>query len=340
MPAAAQTLRLAVYAAPLSRDGPGLLLRDIGKDEAQAAAAARIVAEVAPDILVLTDIDYDHGLAALTAFADRAGGYPHRFALRPNGGMATGVDLDGDGRVDARDAQGYGRFAGDGGMAVLSRHPILAEEVRDFSALLWRDLPGATLPTRDGAPFPTPEAQAIQRLSSNGHWAVPVATPGGRLTLLVHDATPPVFDGPEDRNGLRARDELRLWQVLLDGGLGAPPPAPFVVMANTNLDPADGEGDRSAMAAFLADPRLQDPRPASPGGAAAPSPGHAGDPSLATADWDEANSAGNLRVAYILPSADLAVTGAGVFWPAAGTPGADLLAEAGPHRLVWVDIAP
>jgi len=118
--------------------------------------------------------------------------------------------MDGNGYTgDARDAQGYGRFSGDGGMAILSRYPI--GELRDLSAILWKDVEDATLPTVDGALFPSEEAIVIQRLSTTGHWIVPISMPNGPpLTLMVWSATPLVFDGPEDRNGLRNRDELRL----------------------------------------------------------------------------------------------------------------------------------
>ena len=301
-------------------------------------AAAAIVAEVSPDILLLTEFDYDAGLAALRAFAEAAGGFPYAFALRPNAGMPSGVDLDGDGYADnARDAQGYGRFSGDGGLALLSRWPIRVDEVQDFSDLLWRDLPGAVLPTVDGAPFPSEAAHAVQRLSTTGHWIVPVEVPGGPVTILAHAATPPVFDGPEDRNGLRGRDELRLWEAVLDGSLGSAPEGWFVLLAKTNIDPVDGDGLTAAMAGFLARPDLLDPAPRSAGGAI-PDPDHAGDPALDTTLWD----VGNLRVSYVLPSRDWQVTGAGVFWPAPDDPKAALLGEdglaAGPHRLVWADL--
>lgn len=89
--------------------------------------------QVAPNVLVLSDFDYDNDLdfdldldgLAFAAFADMfEGRYPFMFARTPNAGLATGYDIDGDGRTgDARDAQGYGRFAGDGGLAILSRFP-------------------------------------------------------------------------------------------------------------------------------------------------------------------------------------------------------------------------
>lgn len=222
-------------------------------------------------------------------------------------------------------------------MLVLSRYPVDAAASRDFSSLLWRDLPGATLPQADGAPFPSTEAQAIQRLSTTGHWAVRIDAPGGPLTLLAFAATPPVFDGPEDANGLRNADEVRFWELYLDGAFG--PPGPDIILAgNANLDPDDGDGRRAAIRQLLDDPRLQDPRPASAGGAAAADDGQRGDPARDTADWPD-GAPGNLRVSYVLPGRAWMVTGAGVDWPAPDDPRASGdEALAGPHHLVWVEV--
>ena len=219
-------------------------------------------------------------------------------------------------------------------MALLSRLPLGAP--KDFSALLWRDLPGARLPEAEAKPFPSEEAQAAQRLSSAGHWVVPLEAPGGTVALLAWAATPPVFDGPEDRNGLRNADELALWARLLDGAWGEAPER-FVLLGDANLDPSDGEGFSRDLAALLADPRLQDPHPASEGAGDAADPGHKGDPALDTVDWPDERP-GNLRTTYVLPSATLTVTGAGVLWPSPRDPLAPLAEAAGPHRLVWVDL--
>jgi len=326
-PSLAENLRIATFHAELSRDGPGLLLRDILRSDPQVEAAARVIALASPDVLVLLGIDYDHDLAALGAFADRVAAagavYPHRFALRPNTGRATGLDMDGDGRLGGpRDAQGYGRFAGEGGMAVLSRLPIDAAGVRDFSGLLWRDLPGTILPGGMSA-----EVLDAQRLSTTGHWEVPVRLAGGEtLRLLAWHATPPVFDGPEDRNGRRNHDEAALWLRLLDGALpDAAPAAPFVLLGDANMDPDRREGRPEAMLLLLAHPGLQDPRPMGAGG-------------LATADFPEAGGPGRIRADYVLPSAGLTVRASGVVWPAEGDPMLDVVRAASRHRLVWVDI--
>lgn len=335
-PALAETLRVATYAAPLSRDGPGLLLRDIGKgDDPGIVAILAVLGAVEADVVVLTDFDFDHDQQALTAFA-AAAGYPHFHSRAPNSGVPTGLDLDGNGkRGEARDAQGYGRFTGDGGMAVLSRYPVIADAVQDHSGLLWQDLPDAKRPSTM-----TDEVAGVQRLSSSGHWVVPVMAPDGRVDVLASSHTPPVFDGPEDRNGLRNHDELVLWQKVLDGAYG-PAPEDFIFAANFNLDPMDGEGRVAVIKDFLTDPRLQDPAPRSIGGQIAASPNHEGDPGRDTADWSETGP-GNLRVSYVLPAATWEVLDAGVFWPAPDDPKAALLGKegdaAGPHHLVWVDI--
>jgi hypothetical protein len=335
-PSAAETLRVATYQVELSRDGPGLLVKDLtGGTDPQIPAVIAVIAQSRADVILLTDIDYDHGLVALGLLADQlaiaGASYPYRFALPPNTGLHTGLDLDGNGRLsEARDAMGYGRFAGDGGMAILSRYPIDAGGVQDMTALLWRDLPRADLP-----PDLSPAAARIQRLSTTGHWAVPVTLPGGNLTLLAWHASPPVFDGPEDRNGRRNHDEAAFWRLYLDGALPYTPPAGrFILLGDANLDPADGDGRPAALLALLTDPRLQDPAPRSP--STHTDPAHQGDAATDTASFPD--GPGALRVDYVLPARDLTVTASGVIWPAANDPFATTVAAASRHRLVWVDV--
>lgn len=341
----AETIRIATFNVELKRKGPGVALRDIlSGDDPQVAAIVEVVGRVAPDILALQGLDWDLDGMALAALADalRADGveYPHAYTAQPNSGLETGVDLDGDGRSHrAADAQGYGLFTGQGGMAILSRYPVLRDQVQDFTPMLWADLPGHIMPvTPTGAPFPSARAQAVQRLSSVGHWVVPLRLPDGRaLTLLTYHAGPPVFDGSEDRNGRRNHDETRFWSLFLAGEIGTPPPGLFVVAGTATLDPEDSEGRRSAITTLLRNPRLQDPRPASIGGALGPDQGHRGDNALDTVDWP-APGPGRLRVDYILPSIDWQVAASGVFWPEPGTEGHDAALGASRHRLVWVDL--
>ena len=262
-PAAAETFKVATFNTELSRKGPGLLLRDIRKgDDPQITAVLDMIQSANADVITLQGFDYDLGGLALSAFAEalatRGVPYPHLFTAPPIAVLATGLDMDGDGKLGgAADAQGYGRFYGAGSMAILSKHPILTQEVRDYATLLWRDLPGALLPETDNGPFPSAEALAVQRLSSHGHWAVPIEHPTlGRITLMTFHASPPVFDGPEDRNGKRNHDEVAFWSRLLDGQLGPTPTPPFVLAGDANLDPKKGDGRSEAIRALLAHPML------------------------------------------------------------------------------------
>ncbi|MEO0774194.1 MAG: endonuclease/exonuclease/phosphatase family protein [Pseudomonadota bacterium] len=306
------------------------MLRDILKGEdPQVAAVAEIIATTAPDILVLQGIDYDHDLAALTALRNRIEEsgllYPYIFARAPNAGRPSGADLDGDGRLgEPEDAHSYGWFTGEGGQAILSRFAIDEAGAQDFGDMLWADM---LAPLWPADPMP---GQEVQRLSKSGHWIVPIDVAGTNLTLMSFHATTPVFDGPEDRNGRRNHDEILFWRHVLDGTIGQMPEGPFVIAGNANLDPVDGEGRKAVIRDLLNDARLQDPRPQGPG--ADNTPGHLGDPTLDTVSW---RGVGNLRVSYVLPSADLKVVGSGVHWPLEDT----LIDTASRHKLVWVDIA-
>ncbi|QFT58012.1 hypothetical protein FIU94_04170 [Sulfitobacter sp. THAF37] len=315
--ARAETVRIATYNTELSRDGPGLLLRDIagGKDP-QVLAVLDVLLSVRADIVYLQGIDYDlegRALAALAeALTEQGLSYPHRFAAPPNAGRMTMEDLDGDGKTGGPgDAQGYGRFFGQGAPAILSRYPVGQDDVQDFTDLLWRDLPGAMMPGTPDDPFPSAEAHAIQRLSTHGHWVVPIMHPDvGTIHLMTYHASPPVFDGPEDRNGRRNHDETLFWLHYLDGHFGRPPAEKFTLIGDANLDPVLGDGRGIAMQRLLADPRLQDPQP-----------------DLATVNWPQT---GPMRVDYVLPSSDWTVRDAGMTAPAPA---------ASRHRLVWVDLA-
>ena len=280
----AEPVRIATYHTELSRKGPGLLLRDIDRGEdAQVAAVIAVIAEVQPDILVLQGVDYDYELMALKALRtrlDEAGIlYPYIFARAPNIGVLSGADFDGDGRLgEPEDAHSYGWYAGEGGQAILSRFAVQDDAARDFTQMLWADLP---------APLWPPEPSVL--------------------------ATTPVFDGPQDRNGRRNHDEILFWRYYLDGAFGGAPKGPFVIAGNANLDPVDGEGRKTAIQVLLRDTRVQDPKPRSD--RSETTVGHKGDPTLDTVTWP---GVGSLRVSYVLPSADLHVVDAGVHWPLEG----------------------
>jgi len=368
---APETIRIATFNVHLARKGAGVLLREIEQGSAQIDAIAEIILRVRPDILLLNELDRDPAHRALVLFAERlrvgvAGlpGLDYPFLLQEpvNTGVPSGRDLEGDGRVGGpNDAYGFGFFPGQFAMAVLSRYPIDYDRLRSFQRFLWSALPGADRPVNvDGTPYHPDAVWRALRLSSKSLWDVPIRLPGGAvLHLLASHPTPPVFDGPEDLNGRRNGDEIRLLTALIHGARwliddhgkagGLRPGDAFVVAGDLNADPVDGEARRDAITALLADPRLQDAHPQSrgaaraavqSGGANAAQRGPAGED---TADWRDNPGPGNLRADYVLPSAGLTVTGAGVFWPTPDSPLARLVAMGRPpassdHRLVWVDV--
>nr|WP_318272710.1 endonuclease/exonuclease/phosphatase family protein [Paracoccus saliphilus] len=320
-PVAAQPLRLATWDPGLTRDGPGLLMRDIAAHDPQVVAAARVIAAAQPDAILLTGFDWDLDGRAQTGFADLLAelGHPmpHRFAGPGNRGLQTGHDLDGDGQGgEASDAQGFGDFTGQKGLALLSRLPL--GPVTDHSATLWRDLPGHRMPDLDHAD--------IRRLSGSAHWNIQLETPNGPLHLLAFAATPPAF---EPQNVARNHDEAAFWMHHL-------PQAPFAVIGNLNVDPVDGDGNPAALRALLTVTHDPKPRGAFQPPQTGPNADQKGDPALDTVEYDR--PPGNLRLDYILPSQDLQVTASGVVWPAPGDPLAKPVAAASHRRLVWVDL--
>jgi endonuclease/exonuclease/phosphatase family metal-dependent hydrolase len=241
-------------------------------------------------------------------------------------------------------------------MPVLSRYPIDTAQVRTFQLLKWSAMPGARQP-RDpatGQPWYAPSIWSQLRLSSKSHWDVPVRTPSGTLHFLVAHPTPPVFDGPEDRNGARNADEIRLWREYISasdqpwlcddrgrcGGLAAD--GRFVIAGDLNNDPVDGDGAHDAIMELLEHPRVvRYATPRSEGAAevtqkyAQAGVMHHGAPAHATGDFGP--KAGTMRLDYVLPSVGLAVKDSGVFWPASSQAEA-AIADGSDHHLVWVDI--
>ncbi len=356
-------VRVAVFNASLIRPKAGQLRRDLAGDDGQARSVAAILQRVRPDVLLLLEVDRDpEALAMLEeryfAVPQPDGGedlrYGHRFVPPVNTGIPSGFDLDRDGRPDGPgDALGYGSFPGQYGMVVLSRYPIDPDGIRCFGDLRWRDVPGATLPddpaTAEASDWLPPTARSMLPLSSKNHCVVPVRVDGRPLLLLASHPVPPVFDGPEDRNGRRNADEIRLWAQLLDGAPGLPmiePGARFVLAGDLNADPQDGDSTGNPVHRWLlTHPRIAaEPVPRSDGGVAASvrdggiNATHRGLADHDTADFPETNGGpGNLRTDYALPSRSLRVLDAGVFWPAPGQPGAELV-DCSDHRLVWIDV--
>lgn len=364
-----QNLRVATYNASLNRDEAGALLRDLetGEDP-QIRAVSEVVQINNPDVLLINEFDLDEEHRGLDLLRrnyleiSQNGRtpvfYPYAYTAPVNTGVPSGFDLDGDGTIGGpEDAWGFGEFPGQYGMAILSRHPILAEEIRTFQTLRWQTMPSNLLPTD----FYGPEISSQLRLSSKSHWDVPVRIGSTTIHLLAAHPTPPNFDGPEKRNQRRNHDEIRLWADYLrpgrtsewivddDGvGGGLDPSESFVILGDYNADPHDGDSWPGAIDQLLEHPRVKDTQPASAGAAEAATlqgganDDHAGDPRLDTADFPDDPEPGNLRVDYVLPSRDLRVVASSVYWPKRGESGSELTGEepfpTSDHRLVRVDL--
>jgi hypothetical protein len=241
-------------------------------------------------------------------------------------------------------------------MLVLSRYPILHQETRTFQTFPWSELAHARAPeTADGAAFYEAYAWEQLRLSSKSHWDLTLEVGGKQVHLLASHPTPPVFDGPEDRNGARNFDEIRFWREYTSsagdrsfvddegrrGGIRLP--AQFVIVGDLNADPVDGDTRRGAADQLLKAAWINPfCTPTSDGGREAAiaqggvNQSQRGNPAADTADFDDRH-AGNLRLDYVLPSIGLRVLDCGVFWPAPGREG-DGLVDVSDHRLVWLDV--
>jgi 3-phytase len=370
-------VRFATFNASLNRAAEGQLIVDLSTpDNFQAQNAAETIQRVRPDVLLINEFDFDAGGEAARLFqrnylsVGHNGAapihYPFRFVAPSNTGIPSGFDLDNNGSVGGpNDAFGFGAYPGQFGMAVFSRFPILRRHVRTFQHFLWKDMPGALLPDDPATPAPadwySPEELAVFRLSSKSHWDVPVLVGGRVVHALVSHPTPPVFDGPEDRNGTRNFDEIRLWadyvapsrgRYLYDdqgrrGGLARG--ASFVIMGDQNADPFDGDSLPGAAQQLLEHPRVNTSlTPSSPGGPeqaelqGGANLTHRSDPAFDTADFADVPGPGNLRADYVLPSRNLRMLAARVFWPLSTDPLFRLVGvfpfPTSDHRLVWVDV--
>jgi Endonuclease/Exonuclease/phosphatase family len=392
-------VRFATFNASLNRGAAGALVSDLSNPGAnttgvrQARNVAEVIQRAHPDVVLINEFDFVEGGRAAELFRDNflavpqngapAARYPYFFVAPSNTGVPSGFDLDNNGDTNpadaGNDAFGFGLFPGQFGMVVYSKHPILYDRARTFQHFLWKDMPGARLPDDPATPAPadwySPAELDVFRLSSKSHWDVPIEIGSKTVHFLVSHPTPPVFDGPEDRNGTRNADEIRFTADYVTPGRGGyiyddegrtgglHPSALFVIAGDQNSDPLDGDSLRDAAGNPLAAQQLIDnPRinarnaPTSAGGpeAAALQGGanatHLTDPRFDTADFSD-SAPGNLRADYVLPRRNIRIADSAVFWPVRSDPLSRLTgvfdaAEWGAvggfptsdHRLVWADL--
>ena len=225
--AAAETVRFATFNSSLSREAPGELLAAMRTpDDPKAKAVAAIIQAARPDVLLLQEFDhgggggdYDPDGEALRLFQQNYLGvaqqddlqpiaYEHVYIAPSNTGLPTGLDLNGDGLVApcegaevgtpayAADCHGYGLFPGQYAFVILSKYPIDHENVFTLQEKRWHDS-GSKMPSN----YYSDRAAATLRLSSKNHVRLPLTIECSDFIIAAAHPTPPVFDGPEDRNG-------------------------------------------------------------------------------------------------------------------------------------------
>jgi hypothetical protein len=369
-------VRFATFNASLNRSSAGQLVADLSTPgNAQAQTIAEIIQRTRPEVVLINEFDYDDAELAVQLFqqnylsVSQNGAdpieYPYNFVEPSNTGIPSGFDLNNNGVVGGPDdAYGFGFYPGQFGMAVYSMYPIDLAGARTFQYFLWKDMPGALLPDDPATPQPadwySPEEQEIFRLSSKSHWDLPILIDGTRVHLLASHPTPPVFDGPEDRNGTRNHDEIRFWADYISPGQGGyiyddqgrsgglKPGEFFVIVGDQNADPLDGDSVAFAIQQLLEHPLVNTKKTPTSLGAVEQSAlqggintTHRGDPAFDTADFAD-SAPGNLRADYVLPRKGLKILDAQVFWPLSSDPLFRLVGvfpfPSSDHRLVWIDI--
>ncbi|MGI8762780.1 MAG: endonuclease/exonuclease/phosphatase family protein [Ilumatobacteraceae bacterium] len=364
-------VRFATFNTSLNRGTAGELRADLeaaleGDVDPQLGAVLEIIDRNDPDVLLVNEFDTgtDGDRRTVRMFAELAG-YRYFFTAPSNTGIPSGFDLNNNGVIGVpEDAFGFGFFPGQFGMAVFSKYKIDTRRARTFQHFRWADMPGAMLPTNpDGSSFYSDEELEVFRLSSKSHWDLPIVISHRKVVhFLVSHPTPPVFDGPEDRNGTRNFDEIGFWADYVRPGRasryiydddgregGLHPGARFVIAGDQNSDPLDGDSVPGAIQQLLEHPRINTRVTPDSRGAVEASRlqgganlTHRSNPRFDTADFAD-GAPGNLRADYVLPSKQLKIRDAGVFWPVQGAPGSELTGvfpfPSSDHRLVWVDVA-
>lgn len=347
-------------------------------DTTQIAAAAEVIQSAPePDVLLLNELsnNFQQGWERrhnAEAFLDHYLCNPQRpdldgvdfeyfYAPPSNTGIPSGMDFHKDGldlepgtRAYGNDCYGYGEYPGRYAMTLFSKYPIDRAGIRTFRRFRWKDMPDDKIPTNDNFDvYLTEDEQEQFRLPSKTHADIPIETSDETVHVIIAHPTPPVHDGPENLNGRRCHDEIRLVgdyirgaeYVYDDDGVtgGFSTDDPFIVMGDMNAAPGevyrgDAGGRKPGEFHFDAAQRhlLENPStnaevlPMSPGGRARGNE-HAtqfGD------DWAR-------QADYVLPSVDIEIAETGAVWPG---PDTDLQAlrkavqMASNHVMIWAAV--
>ena len=278
-----EPIRFATFNASLNRSAPGALTADLERaldsdpsnDSAQLQAVLDIVSINDPDVLLINEFDTgtDGDAATVALFAELAG-FPYFFTAPSNTGIPSGFDLNNNGTIAGATTRSGSvpSLASSGWRCSPSSRSTSTGSERSSTSC------GRTCRARcsrrppSGARWYSPEELAVFRLSSKSHWDVPITSEDKTVHFLVSHPTPPVFDGPEDRNGTAQlrRDPLlgRLHQPVAVRYIydddGRPrrlaTAAQFVIAGDQNSDPFDGDSIPGAVQQLLDNPRVNTAR--------------------------------------------------------------------------------
>lgn len=345
------------------------LITALNTGRQQIKNIAEIIQHTRPNVILLNEFDYikdpSQGIEKfIKGYLNKSQqgaspiDYPYYYYSTVNTGVKLDNSIIGSANLSIKtsdnmpETYGFGHFPGHFGMVLLSQYPIDTNNIRTFQNFLWHHMPEALQPKdpNSGEHWYSDKAWKALRLSSKSHWDIPVilnknSASEKTIHLLASHPTPPVFDGPENRNGTRNHDEIRFWDDYVTpnsasyiyddnhkkGGLAAH--SRFIILGDQNASPDEGDAINSGIADLLTNPLINNTMtPTSNGGQ------ENSDSKFAkthTAAW-------KMRADYVLPSTyGLSITGSGVFWPMKNEPLYRLIEQrssSSDHRLVWLDL--
>lgn len=358
----------------------------LNPDQPRVRRIAEVIQRLRPTVILINEIAYDipggggatgepgqNGTRLVENFlavSQGPGLEPLRykaFMAPVNSGMASGFDLNRDGKVAddyprsgrpdnsgnppaptdegraySGDCWGPGEFPGQLGMALLvdERLTIRTEKIRTFRLLPWDYMPGAFIPPAKGEAesagrWYTDEELKVARLTSVGHWDVPVELPGGTVVhFLCSNPIAPMVDGPEKRSARRNHDEIRFWADYIQGEPyivddrnqpgGLDGRDLFVILGDLNADPDKGGAYKSPIRNGLFASRRINSKATPASDVAVQGVG------------PEATCALGYRLDYVIPCRELAVGASGVWRLLPNSAGAAEFPS--DHWPVWMEL--
>jgi len=341
----------------------------VDPNDQQLTAAADIIARFAPDIVGLNELQYDIANLPMSGMPgapmpstpgafDGGAENARRMAdlVQANNAEVEFVDtlttLGNSGFYWTGDTmgqnsfvlRGWGEWRGRHNTGVMSRYPILKDQVRIITDFAWEDLPDNKIAEIEAATgIIVPSGFPLFEKSLN---IVPIQVEDQVLYLVMLHTVPPAFD---PINPYRNHDELHGLALFLDGQLPGIEPLPadakFIVMGDLNADPEDGDGSiAGAIQQVIEHPAVVGWFPS---GAGFKGQNGQYNTYLSGCGYDDGTTVQDpadkwqMQLDYMLPSTNIGTPLEGaVFWPdhMENRPDFDLACHASDHRFVYADI--